>query len=82
MFACGPPTRFASSGARAASERHPRPVWCVARTARPACDLRAAAAIAGNSAIGAVLGWLHAAYGFEYAMLCHAIAHLIVVLAG
>lgn len=49
-------------------------------SAQPAAVL--AAAIAGNATIGAALGWLYAAYGFEYAMLCHAIAHLIVVLAG
>lgn len=38
--------------------------------------------VVGNGLIGLVLGALYAAYGLEFAMLGHAIAHLITVLSG
>lgn len=38
--------------------------------------------VVGNGAIGLILGWVYATYGFEYAMLGHAVAHLITVLGG
>jgi hypothetical protein len=38
--------------------------------------------VLGNGAIGLVLGWIYAAYGFECVMLGHAFAHLITVLGG
>ena len=38
--------------------------------------------VIGNGAIGLVLGWIYAAYGFECVMLGHAIAHLITVVGG
>jgi hypothetical protein len=38
--------------------------------------------VLGNGAIGLVLGWIYAAYGFECVMLGHAVAHLITVVGG
>lgn len=38
--------------------------------------------ILANGALGALLGGLYAAYGFEAVILGHAVAHLITVLAG
>ena len=40
------------------------------------------ASIIGNGAMGLALGWVYAAYGFELTMLGHAVAHLLVVVAG
>ena len=40
------------------------------------------ASVIGNGAMGLALGWVYAAYGFEMVMLGHAVAHLIVVVAG
>jgi hypothetical protein len=41
-----------------------------------------AAAVIGNGSIGVALGWLYAAYGFEFVMIGHAVAHLIAVLCS
>jgi len=35
--------------------------------------------VVANGAIGLVLGWIYAAYGFELVMLGHAVAHVITV---
>lgn len=37
------------------------------------------AGVVTNGAAGVAFGWLYARYGFEYAMLGHAVAHLIAV---
>jgi len=38
--------------------------------------------ILANGAIGLVLGWIYAAYGFEFVMLGHAVAHIVTVVGG
>ena len=38
-----------------------------------------ALSVVANGAIGLVLGWIYAAYGFELVMLGHAVAHVITV---
>jgi len=38
--------------------------------------------VVANGAIGLVLGWIYAVYGFEFVMLGHAVAHLITVLGN
>ena len=38
-----------------------------------------AASVALNGVFGLALGFLYARYGFEYVLLCHAIAHLLAV---
>jgi len=41
-----------------------------------------ALSVVANGAIGLVLGWIYAAYGFEFVMLGHAVAHVITVVGG
>ncbi len=41
-----------------------------------------AASMVLNGAIGIALGWIYAAYGFEFVVLGHAVAHLITVVGG
>ena len=38
-----------------------------------------ALSVVANGAIGLVLGWIYAVYGFEFVMLGHAVAHVITV---
>ena len=38
--------------------------------------------VLANGAIGLVLGWIYAAYGFEFVMLGHAVAHIVTVVGG
>ena len=38
--------------------------------------------VVANGAIGLVLGWIYAVYGFEFVMLGHAVAHVITVLGS
>lgn len=41
-----------------------------------------AAMVVGNGLVGVVLGTLYSAYGFEFAMLGHGVAHLITLMLG